>query len=137
MVKYDIYTYDELTDSLFLAFPVEYECKEVIPLEEEILLEIDTNGHPRAIEILNASTKFNVSKKNLSHIQKVEMTIDITESHIKVDVSLTLKELDKPLLVSEYVDNITKIPFNDESLAISLYEKKFFKKIPFSISFIV
>ena len=70
MVKYDICTYDAFSDSLFLAFPVEYNFKEVIPLEEEILLEIDDEGHPRALEILNASKIFNTSEENLKNILK-------------------------------------------------------------------
>ena len=39
MVKYDVYTYDKSTDSLFIAFPIEYEYEKVIPLEEDFLME--------------------------------------------------------------------------------------------------
>lgn len=120
MVKYDIYTYDEMSDSLFLAFPVEYTFKEVIPLEEEVLLEIDMEGHPRALEILNASTIFNTSKENLSNIRKVEMIIDVSKRYIKIDVSLTLLNVAEPVKVSESVSNMSCIPLSDESLAVSL-----------------
>ncbi len=120
MVKYDIYTYDELGDSLFLAFPVEYIFKEVIPLEEDLLLEIDQEGHPHALEILNASTIFNTSKENLSNIRKVEMIIEVSEMCIKIDVSLTLFNVAKPLKVSESISNLSSIPLTDESLAITL-----------------
>ena len=118
MVKYDIYTYDELTDSLFLAFPVEYEVKEVIALEEEVLLEIDMNGRPRALEILNASKNFNVSKESLSKVKKLEMLIEITNIQIMINVSLTLNT-EQPVIVSETVGNISNSPNTTESLAVS------------------
>lgn len=35
MVKYDVYTYDVSTDSLFIAFPVEYEYENVIQINED------------------------------------------------------------------------------------------------------
>lgn len=81
MVKYDIYTYDITTDSLFIAFPVEYEYAEVMPLDDDFLMEIDVGGHPRAIEILNASTHFGVDKESLpeyvNYIWKLQLQMKL------------------------------------------------------------
>lgn len=119
MVKYDVYTYDEISDSLFIAFPVEYEYQKVIPLEEDILMEIDTNGYPRAVEILNASDNFNVDKELLPHIHKVHMKIMVTDSEIRLEIILTLQD-NNILPLVELVENNNHIPCNDENIAVSI-----------------
>lgn len=119
MVKYDIYTYDITTDSLFIAFPVEYEYAEVIPLDDDFLMEIDVGGHPRAIEILNASTHFGVDKESLPEIRKLHMKITVTDETIVVEIILTLLNKDMIPLI-EQVKNINKFPCNNENIAVSL-----------------
>ena len=85
MVKHDVYSYEISTDSLFIAFPVEYEYDKVVPLDEDILMEVDVKGHPRAIEILNASTHFGVEKESLVEICKLQMKITVTDENIIVE----------------------------------------------------
>jgi len=102
MDKYDIYTYDITGDSLFIAFPVEYEYGEVIPLDDDYLMEIDVDGHPRAVEILNASTHFGVDKEHLLKICKLHMKITVTDETIVVEITLTILNEDMiPLIEAE------------------------------------
>ena len=42
----------------------EYEYDKVIPLYEDILMEVDVKCYPCALEILNATTYFKIKKKN-------------------------------------------------------------------------
>ena len=121
MVKYDIYTYDEEADSIFLAFPVEYEFQQVIELDDDILLEIDVNGKPRVLEVLNASMHFNVSKSVLkNNIVKIEMVIDITDNQISVEVNLTDSSKHVLLPLNNSISNLACIPVSDESINLSL-----------------
>lgn len=119
MVKYDVYTYDKSTDSLFIAFPIEYEYEKVIPLKDDFLMEIDTKGYPRAVEILNASSYFNVDKDLLNIPRKVHMEITVTDTKIIVEITLTLQNMDMIPLV-ELVENNINIPCNNENIAISI-----------------
>jgi len=48
------------------------------------------------------------------------MIIEVSEMCIKIDVSLTLFNVAKPLKVSESISNLSSIPLTDESLAITL-----------------
>jgi len=124
MVKYDVYTYDVYTydvstDSLFIAFPVEYEYEKVIQINEDFLMEIDTNGYPRAIEILNASSNFNVEKSFLEDVHKVHMKITVTDMEIIVEILLTLGNKNILPLV-ELVENESHIPCNNENIDVSI-----------------
>lgn len=92
MVKHDVYTYDESTDSLFVAFPEEYEYQKVVPLKEDILVEIDTEGKPKAVEILNASLNFKTDKELLLNPYKIFMKINVTDSDIRLEVVLKLDD---------------------------------------------
>ena len=119
MVKYDVYTYDVSTDSLFIAFPVEYEYEKVIQINEDFLMEIDTNGYPRAIEILNASSNFKVEKSFLEDVHKVHMKITVTDMEIIVEILLTLGNKNILPLV-ELVENESHIPCNNENITVSI-----------------
>ena len=114
-----VYTYDITTDSLFIAFPVEYTYGKVIPLDDDFLMELDVEGHPRAIEILNASTHFAVDKESLREIRKLNMKITVTDENIIAEITLTL--LNKNMIpLIEQVENLNNIPCNNENIVVSL-----------------
>ncbi|WP_455645538.1 DUF2283 domain-containing protein [Methanosphaera sp.] len=121
MVKYDIYTYDEEIDALFLTFPVEYEFQQVLELEDDILLEIDTNGKHRALEILNASMHFKSEKSILkNNITNMEMTIRITDNDIIINIYLTDSNKQKSGSLNKISSNSYSIPVSEEYMSISL-----------------
>lgn len=86
----EFYEYDEESDSLFISMPVNYEYGRVIKIDEGVLLELDTNNNPRAIEILSASIILDTESKNLieENIRKVSFTISVTADTITVSIEL-------------------------------------------------
>ena len=119
MVKHDVCTYDEYADALFIAQPVDYVYDKVIELEDDILLEVDIKKIPRALEILNASSHFNISKSELNNIVKLSMSIDITENNITINVILTVKNVAE-FELTEIIKNINDIPCANESICVTL-----------------
>ena len=88
-------------------------------MDDDILLEIDVEGHPRAIEILNASTHFGVDKEALVEIGKLHMKVTVTDENIIAEIVLTL--LDKNMIpIIEQTQNINNVPCNNENIAVSL-----------------
>lgn len=114
-----VYTYDLLTDSMFISFPIDYEYKGVILLEEDVLLEYDTNHKPRALEILNASEKFNTRKEQLQLPQKIRMQFEVTDKKINVNVELTLAK-NKTIPLTESINNTQNIFLSNEELITPL-----------------
>lgn len=122
MVMHEAYSYDEFTDSLFIAMPIDYKYKGVIEIEEgEVLVEFDTNNIPRAIEILNASTVLNTDPKDLlkENIKKIELTFEVTNDEISVKLELVSElNLENNIKIVETRLNSVNIPENTEKFII-------------------
>lgn len=100
--------YDVQNDVLYLHVIDDYEYKESLEIEGNIIVDFDRNYVPVALEILDASKFLNVSKFSLKNLIKWDMNIQVTEDSIKVKASFIVpvrqKEVEKPLLAEAMND---------------------------------
>ncbi|MEN4017535.1 MAG: DUF2283 domain-containing protein [Methanobacterium sp.] len=100
--------YDVQNDVLYLHVIDDYEYKESLEIEGNIIVDFDKNYVPVALEILDASKFLNVSKFSLKNLIKWDMNIQVTEDSIKVKASFIVpvrqKEVEKPLLAEAMND---------------------------------
>lgn len=116
--KVDAADYDAQNDSFFV-YSKEAKYKSSIDLGD-IILDIDEDNSIMGVEILGASLKFGISKYDVQHYRRLNVTIEITEKVI--DVKLTLSFLKRNTEVSRFTEasaiNSISLPVGSESLAI-------------------
>lgn len=81
--------YDVVNDVLYLRIIDEYKYKESLEISDNIILDFDENNIVVALEILEATTILKVPKFSIMNILRWNMSIDITEDLIDVEI-LTL-----------------------------------------------
>jgi len=80
--------YDLENDSLFI-YGSGKKYKKSIDLND-IILDMSEDDYVMAIEILEASKKFNFSKVDLLNIQSFDADIEINEDTIKIDMKIEI-----------------------------------------------
>lgn len=83
-------SYDYESDALMLYYAKDYEYDYSLELTDEVIVDFDTNGYPKAFEFLNASKLFNVDKINLKHIKNIEIKIKITTKLIELSTLIVV-----------------------------------------------
>jgi len=86
-------------------------------LIDDVIVDISEDGFMMAIEILDASRKFNVQKSDLSNVQYFNAEIRINEETIKI--TMELKILKRNGLINK---SIEAIGINDMNLPVSTQE---------------
>lgn len=81
--------YDVVNDVLYLRIIDEYKYKESLEISDNIILDFDENNIVVALEILEATTILKVPKFSIMNILRWNMSIDITEDLIDMEI-LTL-----------------------------------------------
>lgn len=102
------YSYNEETDSVFISRKEDYVYDESVELNNNIILDFDNENIPSALEILDASKIFKVSKSNLNHMNNLNVHIIINKETIKIKIELKL--LNHNETVNSFVANNSQIP---------------------------
>lgn len=71
-----------------LYYAEDYNYDYSLELTEDIIVDFDSEGYPRAFEFLNASKLFKLDKFNLMHIKKINVTIKVTSKLIELNILL-------------------------------------------------
>jgi uncharacterized protein YuzE len=108
-VKYD---YDCKNDSLFIYCTEPYEYEVSLELDNNVILDLDTDGKPVAFEFLNASKVFKLDKGYFKNLVKICIQSDITEEAINLKVRLDVLVHNKTQLfeVNRIATNLTNVP---------------------------
>ena len=91
MVLHEIYSYDDVADAIFVSMPVDYEYEGVMKVADGVFLEYDVDKKPKAIEIINASRKFEMDKDDLIDFNKLRLEFVVDKNMIDVKVNIELK----------------------------------------------
>ena len=104
MIDEDIlieHSYHPDADALFINMVEQYDYEKSIELANNVILDFDHNGKTVALEILDASKVFNVSKTSLRNIGPISMKVMIDEKLICIELSIGVfihkKEIHKSL----------------------------------------
>lgn len=85
----DAWGYDFETDSLFFR---DKSIKYHSSIEMgDLILDLGIDGLPIGVELLNASKNFNISKFMMKGIESFNITIDVSETEIKVTIKAFVK----------------------------------------------
>jgi uncharacterized protein YuzE len=112
LTKYD---YDLENDTIFF-YGTNKKYKTSVDIDD-VIVDISEDGFMMAIEILDASRKFNVQKSDLSNVQYFNAEIRINEETIKI--TMELKILKRNGLINK---SIEAIGINDMNLPVSTQE---------------
>ena len=82
------YKYDMIYDVLAIKVKRLYSYGRTIELDEGVLLDFDSDNVPVALEILDASERFNVPKYSLKELICFNMNVNINPESIIVNVEL-------------------------------------------------
>ncbi|MCC7558364.1 MAG: DUF2283 domain-containing protein [Methanobacteriaceae archaeon] len=93
--------YDVQNDVLYLRIKDDYKYKESIEIEDNIIVDLDVNYRPVALEIVEATSILDVSKFSLKKLIKWDMYIKIDEYSIRINASFIVpvrhKKVEKPI----------------------------------------
>ncbi len=70
--------YDRECDALMLYYVEDYDYDYSLELTDDVIIDFDCDGLPRAFEFLNASKLFGFDKSSLMNIKKINITIKVT-----------------------------------------------------------
>lgn len=80
--------YDSACDVLAFRVKREFEHSETVELYDRLRLGLDGNGEPAALEISEASKRFNVSGECLKKLKDFKMTITVTGRIITLNAKI-------------------------------------------------
>ena len=108
-VKYD---YDHKNDSLFIYCVAPYRYEVSLELDNDVILDLDTDGKPVAFEFLNASKVIKRDKSYFKNVVSIHIQSDITEESIKLKAELSVLVHNKNLVfdVNRITSNLDNIP---------------------------
>jgi uncharacterized protein YuzE len=85
----DLWEYDFETDTLFFRdCSLKYHSS--IDLGD-LMIEVDENGMPIGMELLDASTNFGISKIKLRNIKSIKSTVNISDTNIEVTIKVLVE----------------------------------------------
>ena len=111
-------SYDADADALFIKRTDDYEYAESVELDNNIVLDFDTKGVPSALEILNASTVFDITKFALKNIKNISMQIEVLEDliHVRFVMGVLFRNEEIPKIIDEITLNDINAPINNVEL---------------------
>lgn len=89
--------YDYQHDSLFMYRVDDYEYERSLFLEDGLILDLDKDNTPTALEIINASKRLNVDKFSLRMPFGFSMDIDIEDDYITISATFKVLVRNKPV----------------------------------------
>ncbi len=97
MKKHDLkYDYDIETDALGAVIKDDYRYEHSVE-SNQVIFDLNSNGEIIGLEILGASEKFKIEKKQL-HNPKIEVMINTTEDLIKIYIIFDFENNERRLL---------------------------------------
>lgn len=107
-----VYDYDHKNDSLFIYCVAPYEYEVSLELDNDVILDLDTNGKPVAFEFLNASKVFKLDKSYFKNMISIHIQSDITEESIKLKAELSVLVHNKNQVfdLNRITSNLNNIP---------------------------
>ena len=78
--------YDDKMDVLRLSYAGDYDYDCSLELMDNLIVDFDTEGIPRAFEFLEVSKLFNLSKNYLRNIEKIDLIMMVNSKAIKIHV---------------------------------------------------
>jgi uncharacterized protein YuzE len=116
VTKYD---YDFENDSIFF-YGSNRKYRSSIDLGG-IILDISEDNQIMAIEILDASNRFNLAKEDLRNIKYFEARIEVSEENIRLTMKMSVNKRNK--LVDKGLDalglNSINLPISTQGIALS------------------
>ncbi len=116
VTKYD---YDFENDSIFF-YGGNKKYRSSVDLDG-IILDISEDSDIMAIEILDASKRFNLAKEDLRNIKYFEANIEISEENIKIIMKMSVSKRNK--LVDKGLNalglNSMNLPISKQGIALS------------------
>jgi uncharacterized protein YuzE len=116
VTKYD---YDLENDSIFF-YGSNKKYRSSIDLDG-IILDISEDNQIMAIEILDASNRFNLAKEDLRNIKYFEARIEVSEENIRLTMKMSVNKRNK--LVDKGLDalglNSMNLPISTQGIALS------------------
>ena len=116
VTKYD---YDLENDSIFF-YGGDKKYRSSVDLDG-IILDISEDSDIMAIEILDASKRFNLAKEDLRNIKYFEANIEISEENIKITMKMSVSKRNK--LVDKDLNalglNSMNLPISKQGIALS------------------
>ena len=112
-----VYDYDYKNDSLFIYCAGSYEYDFSLELDNNVILDIDTNAKPVAFEFLNASQVFNLDKAYFKKLANISIHTAISEESIalKVQLLVPVQSRNHVFDVSRVSSNLSNIPAIEEN----------------------
>ena len=105
--RFDLkYSYDFDVDSIRIKITEDYEYCESLELEDGIILDFSNEGIPVALEILDISDLFSVEKDCFENIKNINVTIEITNSSISLN--LLIESLRENKIINQPFSTISK-----------------------------
>lgn len=113
------YDYDYQNDSLFLYITDDYEYKQSLRLDKDIILDFDQNMVPVAMEVLHASRRFNIDKIYLKNPIGLNMNIEIIADciHIQAEFTITIRNKATSLEFTAEGENSINLPSQETHFA--------------------
>ncbi len=116
VTKYD---YDFENDSIFF-YGGNKQYRSSIDLDG-IILDISDDNNIMAIEILDASKRFNLAREDLRNIKYFEANIEISEENIKITMKMSVSKRNK--MVDKDLNalglNSMNLPISKQGIALS------------------
>lgn len=102
--------YGDNGDSLFICLINHYKYKHSVELDNDVILDLDINDKPMAVEFMNASKLFNANKSYLNDLNKITLKIKITKDSIFLNCIIQDNNCSFQLnTVTSNCDNIPKV----------------------------
>lgn len=113
-----VYDYDYQNDSLFIHCVDSYDYEVSLELDNDVILDLDTNGKPVAFEFLNASKVFHLDKSYFKNLVKISIQSLIDEESIKLNVELIVlvHNRNQVFNVNCIASNLNNIPSRETEL---------------------
>ena len=116
VTKYD---YDFENDSIFF-YGGNKQYRSSVDLDG-IILDISDGNNIMAIEILDASKRFNLAREDLRNIKYFEANIEISEENIKITMKISVSKRNK--MVDKDLNalglNSMNLPISKQGIALS------------------
>lgn len=74
--------YDVQSDILYIHKNIDYKYRESVELGDHLVLDFSEDNRPVALEIIDASSFFNVKKFSLQHMKGTKLTVAVNDELI-------------------------------------------------------
>lgn len=84
------YKYDGEVDALFIHVKKDFSYATSVELDDNVILDFDSDNVPVVLEILNAFKILNTTRFSLGNIQKIKMNVNVNDESISLKLNLNV-----------------------------------------------